>query len=149
MAGRMTNVVEALNHKVVRLFGSFAPQGTSQPLPNPIWAGSASAGQWGLGIASITRSNVGIWLVTLSDSWYRVLAWNTEVKPADGAAAAVAVESGVCNINVTGAVVNSIPAKTLNITNSTVGSSPALADIAAATGALICFQLDVQNTSVQ
>lgn len=153
MAGRMTNVVEALSHKLVELNGSFAPQGTSAPLPNPIWAltgsnPSTNAGYWGPGITSIVRASAGVWTVTLSDSWFRCLFADASIRPADGAAAAAASVAQCCNVNVTGATVNSNAAKTLQITNTTIASSPALADISAATGAIVYFVLSVQNTSV-
>jgi hypothetical protein len=146
MASRTTNVVEAQNHRVVMILGSFLPQAALAPLPNTIWAGSSPAGIWGQSIASVAWSATGVWLVTLSDSWYRLLCVNVETRMADGAAAANPNGAAIQNANVTGAVVNGIPAKTFNITNTSGG---ALANIAAGTNQAIYFTLWVQNSSVQ
>jgi hypothetical protein len=147
MASRTLNLMETQNHRVVTIFGSFLPQGASAPLPNPIWAGSPALGQWGQGIASIAFSATGVWLATLTDAWYRIIGTGgAEVRMADGAAIANPNTAALQNINVTGSIVNSIPAKTLNITNTSGGS---LANIAAGTNQLVYFTLQVQNTSVQ
>jgi len=149
MANRMLNLVETTNHGVVEILGSFAPNGASAPLPNPLWSGSGAAGQWGQGVASITRTAAGVFLVTLSDSWYRLLAQNIEIRPADGAVVANVNAAGIQNTNVTGAVVNGNPARSFNVSVSSIGTTPTLADIAAATGALVYFTLWVSKSSVQ
>jgi hypothetical protein len=149
MASRTLNLQETLNHRVVTIFGSFLPQGSSAPLPNPIWAGSPTLGQWGQGVASVAFISTGLWTVVLTDAWYRLIgSGGAEVRMADNYPTGTANPNtaAIQSVNVTGATVNSIPAKTFQITNTASGS---LANIASGTNQLIYFNLIVQNTNVQ
>ena len=62
MADRVLRQIKAIDQDVVVLSFSFAPQGSSQP-----------TGITGRGVATITRTGAGDFLVTLQDVWPALL----------------------------------------------------------------------------
>lgn len=124
MANRIFNDCQALEKGVIVLAGSFRPNGSSAPLALT-----------GKGIASVSRSGTGVFLVTLEDVYLGFLSLNAQL-------ALASTDDKTCQIGAVSLANKTIEVKVIDI------SGAAVADVAANAGNVIYLTFILKNTSV-
>lgn len=121
MASRLFRKILGLNLREVRVSGSFAPQGTGAPQ-------KVAGNGW-----AVSRSGVGVYVITVDDRYSRLIAALSGARVADGTP--TIVQFGDYD-----KAARTIQVRTLQ------GVDPALADMAADADNTVNFELVFSNT---
>lgn len=120
----------------IDITGVFAPNNTSNPVA------ASNKGDRGGGLWTVTRTGVGIFLVTFVDTMFDWLAGDANlIKPA-----ASVFSAEVIGYNPTSVTVNSIAAATMQIRTVT-SSTGAVADIGPTAGLYVNFWVRAQQNN--